>query len=195
MVKHILLILLFCFLNCETELKKKPEIKKLNFFREYYKTNKIVKNSDSLYYLNLTVDLHYADCGAPDCYGTELKIKLNTHVDGYKCILDSTSISTKHFFDKGCTLPIFEADTVEHKYRYISEEVNLDLNDSTLPKITLRNENGPGAITLLKDKFFYYEQAKRGDSLIQRLENDDDTVSPNIHFGFCASNLHSIKGL
>lgn len=191
MVKYLLSLLVFILISCETETKSEPKIDKLLFFNNYYKSNKIIKESDSLYKINLIGDLHFADGVSADCFGTKINISMNVHREGNKCILDSTIVKTKKFFDSGCNFPNSANDTLEKQGRYIAHKLNIDLCDTTIDKITFWNTNDLGALVLLKDDFFYYEQAKRGDLLVLRLENENDTISPNVHYGVTGNSILS----
>lgn len=54
---------------------KSNDLVKNSFLQEYYIRNVIVEKKDSLE-LILPFNLHGIDCGAPDCYTTELRIQL-----------------------------------------------------------------------------------------------------------------------
>lgn len=191
MIKYFLSLIVAVFISCETDTKPELKVDKLLFFNNYYKSNKIIKENDSLYRINLVGDLHFADGVAPDCFGTKISISMNVHNEGDKCILDSTIIKTQNFFDSGCKYPHSENDTLEKQGRYITHKLNINLCDTTIDKITFWNTNDLGALILLKDDFFYYKQAKRGDSLVLRLENENDTISPNVHFGITGNSILS----
>lgn len=141
-------------------------------FIRYLKAGQLKTAGDNHIRLNLTADLHFADCGAPDCYGTELKVDFFLLPAGQGCILESVYVRSQNFFCPG--YEVHPSDLTPRDESYIAVKEDMDLCDPALDRLELRSENGSEAIILGPDNFFYFENITKNGVLRERLQNDDD---------------------
>ncbi|MFZ2268109.1 MAG: hypothetical protein WAV95_11095 [Azonexus sp.] len=125
--------------------------------------------------LELVADLHSADCGAPDCYGTKLGIVMTMRRQGAACVVGDIRVRSTDFYGKGCENP----DRAGHSRleSYVTEGGRIDIANPQRKSLTLRSKNGRRAIVLLADNFFYFTEVKPGGVLHTRLPGDDDEDS------------------
>lgn len=122
--------------------------------------------------LQLVADLHSADCGAPDCYGTNLVIQMKLQKRGKACLIRDVLVSTREFFGPGCEHAASADNFRQEKYTHGRRQ--RDLANPQLKKLTLRNRDGGRAIVLWPENFFYFPEVKPGGILHARLPADDD---------------------
>lgn len=138
----------------------------------YEKAGMLQRTPDGIMTLQLVADLHTADCGAPDCYGTNIAIAVKPDAGESRCVIRAALVNTTDYFEEGCG----PSERVEEHRRetYMPDEVPADLSNSSLAKLTLRNKDGTRAIVLLPDNFFYFDNVTRGGVLHTRLPNEND---------------------
>jgi len=97
-----------------TETKKTKEMKKSNemkghsnpceylpLLKKYNYAGLIKSAKKTEYKIAVSADLHGADCGTPDSYGTNLKITVKVRERANKCMLDSIVVEYEEFGDSG----------------------------------------------------------------------------------------------
>ena len=140
--------------------------------RHYAELGRLQQMPDGRLALQLVADLHAADCGAPDCYGTNLNISMKLQKRGKACVLRDVLVSTSEFFGQGCA----DAAGADHSRQesYATKGKPVDLADPRLKKLTLHNKSGRRAIVLLPDNFFYFPKVVPGGVLHTHLPSDED---------------------
>lgn len=120
--------------------------------------------------LKLTADLHSADCGAPDGYGTEISVMFELKEDGSSCHVMRATVTTKDFMppDYGA-IDAREYEAAEFAF----EPSTTDLLDAELSRLTLRNHDQRRAIVLLPGDFFYFEDVTEDGELRTTLDPGD----------------------
>ncbi len=139
----------------------------LPFFARWFELGVASRAGDTLE-LALRFDLHAQDCGAPDSYGTDVKLRIALAGRNGGCVAKSVTLEQKRWGDWGpdesALLPqSFSLDAP------ISDLANASLNEFTLTSI--RHET---ALVLERRSAYFYEDVKPGMHLERRLVGDDD---------------------
>lgn len=116
--------------------------------------------------IDVQIDLHSADCGAPDCYGHEMQLVLEVADVSGKCVIRSARGTGKPF---GC-------DTGQAQESWIDSFVvtgSPDLASSKLRRVELRDAKQGHALVLLPDIYYFYENAGPKATLKPELEGED----------------------
>jgi len=106
--------------------------------------------------LSLNADLHSADCGAPDCYGTDLELTLRLKAEGRRCLVEGARAKAVNYLGQGCEE--FVSWVATKSFDYVVEPPGADLSDLNLEKLTLRDPAAGGALVVLPGNFFYFDE-------------------------------------
>ncbi len=156
-----------------SDAQKRCEVMPL--FARYHDAGLLSHKPNGTISLKIVADLHSADCGAPDCYGTNIVITMNPSTEGRGCIVRDVLIQTQDFVNAGCE-SLGEVDEPRQE-TFFPEGGRANLSEPTLKKLTFRNKDGTRAIVLLRENFFYFENVTRGGVLRTELPGDDDDES------------------
>ena len=112
--------------------------------------------------LNLTADLHSADCGSPDCFGTKIRLELALDRDEGRCGIAEATMRTEGFASER----FGEVPVEDIKAGPVSvEPENADLQDQGLSQWVFREKPEGRALMLTPEIMFYYEHVGPDDEL------------------------------
>lgn len=145
------------------------------FLSKYAEAGRLRHSADGTLSLDLVADLHAADCGAPDCYGTAITLSMKPEPQGAACVIREMLVATHDFFDPGCENPGGGEHARQEKY--VPEGGPINIAQPGLKKLTLRNLDGRRALLLLPDNFLYFEDVVAGGVLHSRLASENDEAA------------------
>jgi len=132
----------------------------------YRKNGALERRSATKVALHLPIDLHQADCGAPDCFGHDMWLTLTLGDDAGRCVI-LTAEATSTPFDT-CGGPARDPALVPWRNSF-APEGRPDLGDPALDRIELRDAARGHALVLLGDNYLFYEKVTREKKLLPRL--------------------------
>jgi hypothetical protein len=138
---------------------------RLPLLERYARSGLAERLPDGRMRLSVRTDLHAADCGTPDCYGTNLTAIFRLSPEGAACHVREVDVNAK---ESGCGIPEEEPPRSE---TFFAQGAS-DLADPTLEKLTLMSRTGELALVILHDNLFYFDDVKPGGELYTRLSND-----------------------
>ena len=135
-----------------------------------YETIDAVDHTDAEHVvLTLYANSHEASCGGPDCYGTQIFLRLTLEEKQGLCVVRRAEIATKEFATEGC-LGYQPADQYGMRPLEFAVE-ELDLADPMLERLTLRRDADARALLILPHTFFYFESVVPGGVLNTELDD------------------------
>jgi len=137
------------------------------FFDNYARHGLVVASTESFLVLELPVDLHQTDCGAPDCYGHTMMLTLDLSRDAAACKLVKASASG-NTFGPGEETPREWTNT-------FTWAKPIDLASPELERVELRDPKRREAVLLLRNGYFFFENVDARSKLIPALASDEDT--------------------
>lgn len=126
---------------------------------------------DGVIELRFTADLHTADCGAPDCYGTWISIHMEPILAG-SCKYNNAVVETEDF-DR-CGIEMDDQKPGKVTETFFSSKGSFDLEDPQLIDVRFLSKSKTRAILISLQNLFYYENMKPGGKLNTRLPGDED---------------------
>ena len=146
--------------------KKSAACDALPIFELYEKNGALERRSATEVALHLPIDLHEADCGAPDCFGHDMWLTLTLgDVAGHCVILAAEATSTP--FDT-CGGPASDGALALWRNSFVTEG-RPDLEAPALERIELRDDARGHALVLLANNYLFYEKVTRDKKLLPRL--------------------------
>lgn len=113
--------------------------------------------------IELPVDLHSADCGAPDSYGHRMTLRLTLGAESGRCRIRSAVADAHPYGDT--------AESGLEPWRDAFVPVNdPNLADSTLERIELRDSNTHHALLLMPGAYYFYENVAPAAQLKPELQ-------------------------
>ena len=153
--------------STDTASEKKPAAcDALPIFELYRKNAALERRSAVEVALHLPIDLHQADCGAPDCFGHDMWLTLTLGEDGGHCVILAAEATSTPF--DTCGGPARDPKPATWRNSFVSEG-RPDLRDPALDRIELRDEALGHALVLLRDDYLFYENVTREKKLLPRL--------------------------
>lgn len=116
--------------------------------------------------LDLRIDLHSLDCGAPDATGHNLEVDLALEPEGEHCWVRSGSVKATPFG--------LEYEPWEAWHDEIRPDAPVDLAGVEPADVVLRGVSTPNAVVLTSTRYWLFEHVKPGAPLHQRLEEEGD---------------------
>jgi len=124
-----------------------------NFSFEYLNSKGVVSQKGGVYHINLSFDLHGPDCGAPDCYETQLRLEFNpqtrigdsipANLIEIGCVEQSKEVELSFTLQHHSTQSIFLTDLSNHYllvFQYISSiEAALLYDSERIGEVTPSN--------------------------------------------------------
>ena len=155
----------------------------LPILREYERRGLMRRSAPDELRLELPIDLHSADCGAPDGYGHSLTLVLRLRRDPENCSVQSAEADSNPFGSPGgpTVSPWHDSFTVTGKP---------NLSNASLPLIELRDRNTRHALLLLPNAYYFYEDVPDGGNLKPELEPEGAT---DCCYGYSSSQFNSWK--
>ena len=138
----------------------------------YEQAGLLSRSGDGELQLHLVADLHSADCGAPDCYGTNVVIRMKPVVSHSQCLLKTAIIKTQDFSEPNCGVPESSPSTTES---YVIPEGGVDLGKAGLEEVTLQNSSGTRALVIKRQNFFYFENVTADGVLHTELPAENES--------------------
>ena len=124
--------------------------------------------------ISFNADTHFADCGAPDCYGTHVTIVINPSKDGL-CAIEQVEVDTLGYNNCEDTSKKFPEEKQERVVEtYFPSNGPLRLTEPNLTKITLYNQSKTKAVVILESSAYYFEEASPNGVLRAELQGEDD---------------------
>jgi len=125
--------------------------------------------------LTLNANLHQADCGTPDCFGTHLEVSMKVTSKLRQCLLQAVTIHRQHYnMCQGDDLFMSAQDLKPDVEPYLPQTTPIDLSDTRLKRLELRSRSGREALVLEPTNFFYFDDVTPQGILHMRLINDED---------------------
>jgi len=139
------------------------------FFALYARGELVRASGPASLVLDVPVNLHSADCGAPDCYGHGMTLTLELRRVGKRCEIVSAKASAVPFNE--CGIP---ADEMPRPWtnRFVVKGTP-NLADHRLARIELRDSKRHEALLLLPNSYYFYENVKPSSRLRPELEPED----------------------
>lgn len=154
----------------------KSPCESLPLLSRYVEAGVVSRTSSTNVTLWLDADLHSADCGAPDCYGTRITLALGLREMGGRCMVNRARAVAVDYAGRGCGS--YGIPTGSARFKYVADPQESDLADRSLRQLVLRDDDGGGAIVLLSDNFFYFDAVTEDGvlrtELIDDVEDYDD---------------------
>jgi len=147
-----------------------PKCVSRTFFDNYAHHGLVVASTENFLVLELPVDLHQTDCGAPDCYGHTMTLTLDLSPDAGTCMLVEARASAKTF---ECGGP--GEQTPREWTNTFTWGKPTDLASPELERLELRDPKRREAVLLLRDGYFFFENVDARSKLIPALASDEDT--------------------
>lgn len=120
--------------------------------------------------IEVAINRHSQDCGAPDGYGTNLILDLYLKSAGETCRLERISVHSEVF------LPVeFRGTRPAARTEDFFPETPVDLSRSDLGELKVASESGSRALIFYPLSFWYFEGLEPGDELIVDLHPADNT--------------------
>jgi len=158
------------------------------FFTLYAREKAIQASDETSLVLDVPVDLHEADCGAPDCYGHSMTLTLKLRRVGKRCEIESA---------KASAVPFRNCDTQQDQEALQPWTNNFvvkgapDLSDDHLTQIELRDFGRSEALLLLPRGYYFYENADASSQLHPKLWSVDTDDSKDCCYGYTSSATRS----
>jgi hypothetical protein len=140
----------------------------LPLFNVYQRAGVVKERTSRSIRLNLRVDLHALDCGAPDATGHDMEVTLELRSNGARCEVGAAKARSTPFV-------ALESETPPPPWNdsfVASPPVNLA--DPELEALTLVDETTRHALVFLPHRYFFYEHVKPGARLEHRLAGEND---------------------
>ncbi len=155
------LILLATISSCQQQQGERfPE---LPFFALYHQNDAARYEAPDVLQLDVQINVHELDCGAPDCYGHDMAVYMQLEEDSTGCYIAKVSSTNTTFTCEGedsLVAGIYPTNT-------FYPVGNPNLRDSTLTEIILHDTVHHQALILLCGMYYFYE-----DSLPMKLQED-----------------------
>ncbi|MEM7517244.1 MAG: hypothetical protein AAF368_10010 [Planctomycetota bacterium] len=140
-------------------------------FERYRDAGVAARADDGAWVLDLTSNLHSADCGAPDGYGTRLTVHVNVEQRPGHCAVESVSIRREPF---GFGASERRASLGPELITFLLDSHAVDLGDERLDELTLRSTDGGEALILHRYNFLYFDEVEPGGILRHELWTGED---------------------
>jgi hypothetical protein len=152
----------------------------LPFFTLYEKNGAVSRQADGRLAVHLPIDLHEVDCGAPDCFGHDMRMTLTLGEESPSgdfaassggCVIVAAE-ATSTPFDR-CNDP----DRVSHGASWQNSflaEGKPDLSDPALDRVELRDAARGQALVLVPTVYFFYEKVTPEKKLLARLRDSEN---------------------
>jgi hypothetical protein len=140
----------------------------LPFFNVYEQARALRRGDGATLVLDVDIDLHGADCGAPDGYGHDMELTLWLEPREGRCEILAADASASGWGFWGEALPPTWVNT-------FAVQGKPNLGDKELARIELRDEAKQQALVLLPENYYFFEDVPRGAALHPRLMGEEDT--------------------
>ena len=169
-IKSVSIALLIALIAAQGAFAQPPDCASGAFLKRYLKSGLAAFSPDGAMELRLDADLHSADCGAPDCHGTTIRISMKPIRAG-SCQYSSAIVETKDY--NTCGEPV-KVDLKKKIEVFLVDKAAFNVLDQKLATIKLMNKSKTRAIVLAPDNFFYFEDVRPKGKLHMQLPGDDD---------------------
>ena len=112
-------------------------------------------------HVSLAADIHAPDCGAPDCYGTDIRIELTVVARANGCFIDGALIRTREYVRCGSRE---DTEGVRTAAAFLVEGTP-DLASRALERVTFRSADGRKALVVRPAGAFWFDEVERGHPL------------------------------
>jgi len=174
--------------SAESHSTSVGECKKSGYFTAYARGGLLLSSDESSLVLDVPVDVHSQDCGAPDCYGHSMTLTLKLHQVGERCEIVSATASASPFNQCEGHFPEPVARPWNNEFAVKGAP---DLLDDDLARIELLDAKRREALLLLRDGYYFYEAVDASSKLRPELDPADDDLDPsdpnNCCFGYSSS--------
>lgn len=164
-VSLVLMSLLLCSYALASDCASSP------FLKRYLRSGMANMTPGGVIELRFTADLHSADCGAPDCYGTRIRIYMEPTAAG-SCKYSNAVVETEDFDHCGIEMEGRKSGKVTETF--FSSKGTFDPGDPQLTEVRFFSKSKTRAILISRQDLFYYENVKPGGKLNTRLPGDED---------------------
>lgn len=158
------------------------------YFTAYAQEGLVRAADKSSLVLNVPVDVHSADCGAPDCYGHNMTLTLELRQIGERCEIVSARASATPF--NGCE-GHFPGSVSQPWTNDFAVKGAPDLLDDRLVRVELRDIGRREALLLLRDGYYFYENVEEFSTLRPELDpaelESDPTDVNNCCYGYSSA--------
>jgi len=144
------------------------------FLSAYFCSGHMEFIDDNHIKLNLKADSHFCDCGAPDCFGTNIEVHFYLSTIPGKCILKSVQVKLDDY--NHCVEGEIDEKIELKPYKLSSGEINL--YDPNLFKIEFRNDENQKGIILERRNFTYYSKFPP-NAVLRELKKDCEGDNPS----------------
>jgi len=149
-----------------------PDCTSSTFLKRYSKSGLVKFSSAGAMEFQLVADLHFADCGAPDCYGTKVRISMKPNRED-SCQYSDAIVETENY--NNCKDEMSAQDDVrEENEVFVVDGAAFNMLDPKLTEIKLMNKSKTRAIVLSSNGFLYFENVTPEGRLHTWLPSDDD---------------------
>lgn len=186
LIAVILLLLLAIPIAARAGDVQRDECASLPLLGRYERAGLLNRSSSGKVVLRLIADLHFADCGAPDCYGTNITLTLELVAGSGGCSARVATINTQDFAEPNCGEFDSHTSPVTETYEVMGDQI--DLSSQNLEKLTFRNKSGSKALVILRQNFFYFDDVAPKGILREELPGDD--AGKSCCWGATSSKVH-----
>jgi len=170
-IKSAGIVLFIAFIVPQCVFAESPDCTSSPFLKRYFKSGLVKFSPTGAIELRLVADLHAADCGAPDCYGTEVRISMEPIRAG-SCQYSNAVVETEDY--NNCKDEMLAKDVGKINEAFVVDGPASNILDPHLTEIKLMNGSKTRAIVLSPDGFVYFEDVKPEGTLHPWLPSDDD---------------------
>ncbi len=154
------------------------------YFIAYAREGLVRASSESSFVLDVPVDVHSADCGAPDCYGHSMTLMLELRHVGERCEIVSAKASATPF--NSCDR--FPGQVSHPWTNDFAVKDAPDILDDHLMRVELRDVQRREALLLLPDGYYFYENVDESSKLRPELDPVKDFADvDNCCYGYSSS--------
>ena len=148
---------------------------KSGYFTTYAREGLVLASYESTLVLDVPVDVHSRDCGAPDCYGHSMTLTLKLRQVGEQCEIVSATASASPFNQCNSRYP----EPVRQPWTNdFAVKGTPDLLDDRLERIELLDAKRREALLLLRDGYYFYEDVDASSKLRAELDPVDEELDP-----------------
>jgi len=169
--KSISIVLFIALIVPHCAFAESPDCASSTFLKRYSKSDLVKFSPAGAIELQLVADLHAADCGAPDCYGTKVRISMKP-VRAGSCQYSDAVVETEDY--NNCKDEVFTKNAGKENEAFFVNGPAVNILEPQLTEIKLMNKSRTRAIVLSSDGFFYFEDVKPKGKLHTWLPSDDD---------------------
>jgi len=153
----------------------------LPFLRVYERAGALKQRDGGAIVLDLPVNVHSADCGAPDCWGHEMELTLRLGAKQGRCEVVAAIGSARPFNECGVTM---DGPTSPWTNTF-SALGAADLAAPNFARLHLHDAARNEALVLLPSEYFFYVHVTATTPLKHELEGEQ--VAPGFTYGYSSS--------